>query len=90
MSYGDLQYYKENADYWHKEYNTANRRASAAIAEAKKSKERELTAIRMMLKHRGFEKAIEKISEAEQNSRDYEEFGDRVITVLRELGYEIT
>lgn len=56
MSYGTLEYYKERADYWRQGVGVANRRAEAAIAEAKKSKERELTAIRMMLK---FKKQIE-------------------------------
>lgn len=50
MTYGTLEWHKERHDYWHKEYSKANKRASAAIAEAKKSKERELTAIRLMLK----------------------------------------
>ncbi|MEU9259028.1 hypothetical protein AB0D68_11145 [Streptomyces sp. NPDC048212] len=48
MTYGSIGYYKERIDYWHQEYNKANKRASAAIAEAKKSKERLLTSIRLM------------------------------------------
>ncbi|MEU5166840.1 hypothetical protein [Streptomyces mutomycini] len=49
MSYGTLEYYKERADYWRVQLGVSNRRAEAAIAEAKKSKERQLTAIRMLL-----------------------------------------
>lgn len=52
MSYGDLQHYREKSEYWHKQYREANHRANAAVAEAKKSKERELTAIRMLLEHK--------------------------------------
>lgn len=52
MSYGDLERCQERMQYWHQEYNKANKRAEAAIAEAKKSKERELTAIRLMLKYK--------------------------------------
>ncbi|MFE8916828.1 hypothetical protein [Streptomyces globisporus] len=59
MRYGDFEWHKGQADYWHGKYVEANKKASAAIAEAKKSKERELTAIRMMLKLKPFEKAIE-------------------------------
>ncbi|AWN05235.1 hypothetical protein SEA_IBANTIK_10 [Streptomyces phage Ibantik] len=79
---------ERRANHWYERYQEERQRANAAVAEAKKSKERELTAIRMMLKYKGFEKAIMDISEAEQNSQDYEEFGDRVIAVLRSLGYE--
>lgn len=50
MSYGDLQHYKDRANYWHEEYRKAYKRANAAVAEARKSKERELTAIRLLLK----------------------------------------
>ncbi|MEU0158974.1 hypothetical protein ABZ154_09060 [Streptomyces sp. NPDC006261] len=88
MRYGSFEYYEDRASYWHKQYSDAARKADSAIAEAKKSKERELTAIRMMLKLKPFEKAIEEISEAEQESEDYVEFGNRVIRVLRSLGYE--
>lgn len=52
MRFGSLEYYQENADYWHKQYREANQRANSAVAESKKSKERELTAIRMMLKYK--------------------------------------
>lgn len=43
---------ERRASYWYELYKESNQRANSAIAEAKKSKERELTAIRMMLKHR--------------------------------------
>ena len=56
MRFGSLEYYQENADYWHKQYQEANRIANAAVAEAKKSKDREKSAIRLMLK---FKKQIE-------------------------------
>lgn len=49
MSYANPAYHQERAAYWLEKYGEANKRASAAIAEAKKSKERELTAIRMLL-----------------------------------------
>ena len=88
MSYGDLERCQERMQYWHGEYNKANKRAEAAIAEAKKSKERELTAIRMMLKLKPLEKAIEEIAKAESESDSYQEFGDKVIWILRGLGYE--
>jgi hypothetical protein len=45
-----LEHAQERAYYWHEQYRKANQRANASIAEAKKSKERELTAIRLMLK----------------------------------------
>lgn len=52
MRYGSLEYYEDRADYWHKQYQEANRRADSTVTEAKKSKERELTAIRLMLKYK--------------------------------------
>ncbi|MGC9439312.1 hypothetical protein [Streptomyces sp. WG5] len=43
---------ERRASYWHQQYREANQRANSAVAEAKKSKERELTAIRMMLEYK--------------------------------------
>ncbi|MFD5069184.1 hypothetical protein ACFWNC_14820 [Streptomyces sp. NPDC058369] len=88
MSYGDLQYHKENADYWFKHYVEATGKAESAIAEAKKSKERLLSSARLALKYKRSDEAIKRIAEAEQDSGDYVEFGDKVIWILRELGYE--
>lgn len=88
MNRTPLEHAQENAFYWHGQYQEANRRANASIGEAKKSKERELTAIRLMLNLKGFEKAITEIAKAENESSSYEEFGDKVIKVLRGLGYE--
>lgn len=52
MNRTPLEHAQERAYYWHEEYRKANQRANAAIAEAKKSKERELTAIRLLLEYK--------------------------------------
>ncbi|MFJ6010163.1 hypothetical protein ACIQHZ_31245 [Streptomyces halstedii] len=79
MSYGTLEWHKEQADYWHKAYGEANKRASAAIAEAKKSKERELTAIRLMLKYKKLHDLIE---DSYLKAECLEEFADNILDIM--------
>lgn len=78
---------ERRATYWFERFEEERRKNRALLAENKKAKERQLAATRLALKYKSCEKAIREISKAENESQDYEEFGDRVISVLRGLGY---
>jgi len=82
-------YYEERSQYWHGEFLKEKRRASSAVAEAKKAKERQLAATRMALKYKESDRAIERIAAAADGAPGYVAFGDAVLKILEELGYEI-
>lgn len=80
----------ELAAYWHTEWRKERRRANAAVDEAKKAKERQLAATRLALKYKESDRAIERIAAAADGGPGYVAFGQDVLKVLEELGYEIT
>lgn len=89
MRYGSLEYYQENADYWHKQYTEANKRAGAAIAEAKKSKQREKSAIRLMLKFKKqasqFESLLRRVSGVYACADTVKGFNKGIYEVIQEF-----
>jgi ATPase subunit of ABC transporter with duplicated ATPase domains len=92
VRFGSLEYYQENADYWHKQYQEADRRANTAVAEAKKSKERLLTSIRMMQTVKAerdqFEDMLHRIGKLYSYARDADEFTEHVYTILEDRNRE--
>jgi ATPase subunit of ABC transporter with duplicated ATPase domains len=88
VTYGTLDWYKEQWDYWHKQYQEASRRANSAVAEAKKSKERLITAIRMMQTVKAerdqFEDMLNRIGEAYAYETSQYDFNEAVYTILEE------
>ncbi|WP_157875595.1 MULTISPECIES: hypothetical protein [unclassified Streptomyces] len=88
MSYGSIEYYKERIGYWHQEFNKANKRASAAIAEAKKSKERLLSSIRMMQTAKAerdqFEDMLNRIGDLYAYAETLKAFENGVYKILEE------
>lgn len=80
----------ERAAYWHKRWSEEKRMKYSAIAEAKKAKERQLAAARLALKYKESDQAISRIAEAADGAPGYVDFGNEVLRILEELGYEIT
>lgn len=81
---------ERRASHWYERYQEERHRANAAVAEAKKAKERQLAATRLALKYKEMDKAITRIADAADGAPGYVAFGDAVLKILEELGYEIT
>jgi hypothetical protein len=81
---------ERRVNHWYERYQEERRLSRALLTENRKAKERQLAAARLTLKYKESDKAIKAIAAAADGSPGYIAFGDAVLSILEELGYEIT
>jgi hypothetical protein len=81
---------ERRANHWYERYQEERKKSRSLLAENKKAKERALAAARIALKYKESDRAITRIAEAADGAPSYVAFGEDVLKILEELGYEIT
>lgn len=83
-----LEDVERRVTHWFERYQEERRRANSAVAEAKKSKERLLTAIRMMQTVKAerdrFEDMLNRLGEAYAYAPTQSDFNEEVYSILEE------